>query len=161
VHSLVALSKVFTLIYLKSSDLRKQSLYLKFDPFLSRDDPDVHPCTGRKSDIIDLTSRLSLHRQTLQTPVKPVESKCSKPEMPDFLCDSPRTFLSEMLFYSFHNPMCMFFTPWLSWFQFVLSSGCCCCLPRIPSRELFLPRLLLDWTTCRLLLISRFPLLFR
>ncbi|XP_078489163.1 uncharacterized protein LOC100178052 [Ciona intestinalis] len=82
----------FNLDYLESKgddnvvyDLRKQSLFLKFDPLVTAEAPPPRKLVGRKSDIIDFDGHIALAR--FPTPI--VEE--DKPQ-PDYLCDSPSKF---------------------------------------------------------------------
>ncbi|XP_076820401.1 transforming acidic coiled-coil-containing protein 3-like isoform X2 [Clavelina lepadiformis] len=76
-----------------TSDLRKQSLYMKFDPLVGGDDHATRSMIGRKSDIIDLCGRVRSPRS-----MKPLISEAELLEnvKPDLLCDSPSKFIQEM-----------------------------------------------------------------
>ena len=70
---------------MQSRDLRKESLYVKFDPFVS-DSPRRRTNVGRPSDIIDFSDNRKSIKQRLmtlnndllvdKTPVKTTEQRC-------------------------------------------------------------------------------------
>ena len=90
------------------SELRKQSLYLKFDPLVAGEHPQQsRSLIGRKSDIIDLQGHINLTHFN-EDPAKKTEKPAS---IPDLLCDSPSKYAkSKCSSFSSHRKQLLFTT---------------------------------------------------